>query len=94
MPLPPIQLTHLDAVASATVVAKNLHIAASFTTGSPVRIYRRMEECWGKLTSLVHARSIVHHRPCRLDLYGCFSVLKLHPLEVCNGLPELHAANT
>ena len=38
MPLPPIQLMHLEAVASATVVAKNLHIAASFTTGRPVDI--------------------------------------------------------
>ena len=38
IPLPPIQLMHLEAVASATVVAKNLHMAASFTTGRPIYI--------------------------------------------------------
>ena len=92
MPLPPIQLTHLEAVASATVVAKNLHIAASLTTGSPASIQGGLKECSGKPTCLFHARGVVHHRPRRLDLDGRLRVLKLHPLEVRNRLPKLHSA--
>jgi hypothetical protein len=91
MPFPPIQLTHLDAVASATVVARNLHIAASFTTGSPANAVKR----WGgvagshEATCLLHARSVVHHGPRGLNLYGSLCILKLHPLKVCDGLSKL-----
>lgn len=92
MPLPPIQLTHLEAVASATVVAKNLHIAASLTTGSPASVQGGWDRCSCKLTCLLHARSIVHHCPSCLNVDRRFCVLKLHALEVGDGLPELDAA--
>ena len=91
MPLPPIQLTHLEAVASATVVAKNLHIAASFTTGSPKCIKEGLEQRMKQLTCLLHACSIVHHCSRRFDVNGRFCILKLHALEVSDWLPELHS---